>query len=96
MPADGLSVYELQAFDASFFKTTLHHAEPLVSYEESERTSAVCTSGPITGPGTRPGPASLQPHETPRTGDRVTTENIRALRPHEMRFHISTIDECSL
>ena len=96
MPADGLNVYELQAFDASFFKTTLHNSGPLVSSEESERTSAVCTSGPLTGPGTRPGPASLQPPGPPRTGDRVTAENIRTLRPHEMRFHIPTINECSL
>ena len=96
MPADGLNTYVFQAFDASFFKTALHHAEPLVSSEESERTSAVCTSGPLTGPGTRPGPASLQPPDPPRIGDRVTAENIRAFRPHEMRFHTSTINECSL
>lgn len=55
MPADDLNAYEFQACDASFFKTALRNAEPLVSSEESERTSAVCTSGPITGPGTRPG-----------------------------------------
>ena len=96
MPADGLNAYEFQAFNASFFKTTLHHAEPLVSSEESERTSAVCTSGPLTGPGTRPGPASLRTPGPPRTGDRVTAENIRAFRPHEMRFRIPTINECSL
>jgi hypothetical protein len=96
MPADGLNAYELQAFDASFFKTTLRHAEPLVSSEESERTSAVCTSGPLTGPGTRPGPASLQSPGSPRTGDRVSAENIRAFRLHGMRFHIPTINECSL
>ena len=96
MPADGLNIYESQAFHASFFKTTLRNAEPLVSSEESERTSAVCTSGPLTGPGTRPGPASLQPPGPPRTGDRVTAENTRAFRPHEMRFRIPTFNECSL
>ena len=96
MPADGLNTYEFQAFDASFFKTTLHLAESLVSSEESERTSAVCTSGLLTDPGTRPGSASLQPPGPPHTGDRATAKNIRAFRLHEMRFRNPTFNECSL